>query len=186
MGEKIIQGFSKSVIQGADRSASFGCRDFLFAVNRYFYGCMGRAGLVFVFFYGHPERFQLEQWLELIGQFFQQNLERSVGHIKLIALLFHALDFRDDFLPIRPIQLNPEFPGLVFHIAFAGKIGNQHLALVSDQARVNVFIRPGKFHDRTHMNPALMSKCAFSHKRHGALRNHVGGFADEPGQFLQP
>ncbi len=44
--EEIVQGFSQGIVQGADRAASFGRRDSLFAVNRYFYGCMGgsRAG----------------------------------------------------------------------------------------------------------------------------------------------
>ena len=121
----------------------------------------------------------------LLGEFFQQDLEGALGHVELVALLLQALDLVDDFLAVKAVcaQIQPQLAGLVGHVAFAGKIRNQHTPLVADFFGRHVLVGAGGLHDGADVDPALVGECAFAHEGAAVEGRHVGGFAHEAGEL---
>ena len=117
---------------------------------------------------------------KLIRKFFQQNFKRPVRYIKLVALLFELFDLAHNLSTIIAVvsQFNSELFGLVFHIAFTGKIRYEHPTLISDLTGINMFISLWGFHDGTDMNASLVGEGTFANKRTAIYRNQIGRFID--------
>jgi hypothetical protein len=72
-------------------------------------------------------------------------LKGAVGHVELVALVFHLFDGGNDGLAVVPVgaQVYAHLPGLVLHVALAGQVGHEHPALVADQLSDPCARRPG-------------------------------------------
>jgi hypothetical protein len=107
---RIAQRFSQRIVQGTDRTQTFGRGNFMGIAHPYFDGGVGGAGQILVFFDGDPEGFQIEKRFELFGEFFQHDLEGTVGHIELVALVFHLLDLGNDGLAVAAVGMPSSTP----------------------------------------------------------------------------
>ena len=90
----------------------------------------------------HPEALELEQRLVLARLAAQQQLERSVSGLVVIAAMLALLDSLDRPLRRFGVEVDPRAPRPREHRALARELGDQHLAAVADQSRVEVLEGP--------------------------------------------
>ena len=100
----------------------------------------------------HPEALEPEQRLVLARLAAQQQLERGVGGLVVIAAVLALLDPLDRALGGVGVEVDPGALGAREHRALARELGDQHVAAVADQLRVHVLegarvgLDPGDVH----------------------------------------
>ena len=90
---------------------------------------------------GHAPGLQAEQRLVLAGLLAQQQLERAVGGLELVAVVLERLHPLEHARGRRVVELEARALGLVGDGAAARQLGDEQVAAVADERRVDVLER---------------------------------------------
>ena len=101
---------------------------------------------------------QPEQRLVLAGLLAQQQLERPVGGLEVVAAVLELLDPLDHPRGARVVERDPGVAGARVHGALARQLGDQQLAAVADDVGVDVLERRRVGVDAGDVHPALVGE----------------------------
>ena len=104
-----------------------------------------------------------EQRLVLAGLPAQQQLERAVGGLELIAGVLEVLDALDHPRGAVVAERHACVTCLLEHRAPPGELGDEHVAVVADEARIDVLEGGGVGTHGGHVHPALVGEGVLSH-----------------------
>src|ERR1044072_4527104 len=131
----------------------------------------------------HSEREQLKEWLRLVAEFVDQQLEAGFGCFKLKPFVFQSLQFVEDSLLSCKFEIKLTSLGL--QVSTSRKIRNDYASSITDQLRSNVFVSQRIAFDRGDVHTTLVSEGTRTDKRSGRSKLEVCELTNETRSLAQ-
>ncbi len=128
----------------------------------------------------------LEPGGEPARELLDQEDERRLGGLELVALVFEVLDPVEDPGEQGGVLVEAVLAELLGDVRLAGQLADQDPALVADGAGVDVLVAAGVLADAVDVHPPLVGEGAGADEGLAGPEVHVGRLVDEPRHLGQP
>ncbi len=126
----------------------------------------------------HPHRLDAEELRHLTGDSTHQQLERRIGRLEVVTVVFESLEFVDDLVDLGAVEFDADLFGLHLDRRPARHLRHHEPGPVADQFGIDVFVGVLGPHDRRHVQAGLVRERRRSDVRSLRVDGAVEGLRD--------